>query len=45
MQVGGPGFNVELGRRDGTISQAARVEGNLPKSSFNFDQPFNMRLS
>ncbi|GLJ29266.1 hypothetical protein SUGI_0577190 [Cryptomeria japonica] len=36
--VGGPGFNVELGRRDGTISQAARVAGNLPKATFNFDQ-------
>ncbi|KAH9303639.1 hypothetical protein KI387_008043, partial [Taxus chinensis] len=36
--VGGPGYNVELGRRDGTISQAVRVDGNLPKASFNLNQ-------
>ncbi|KAH9303637.1 hypothetical protein KI387_008041, partial [Taxus chinensis] len=36
--MGGPGFSLELGRRDGTISQAARVPGNLPKPSFNLDQ-------
>ncbi|GLJ28584.1 hypothetical protein SUGI_0563130 [Cryptomeria japonica] len=36
--VGGPTYNVEFGRRDGTISQASRVDGNLPKASFNLDQ-------
>ncbi|GLJ46039.1 hypothetical protein SUGI_0970010 [Cryptomeria japonica] len=36
--AGGPPYSVELGRRDGTISQASRVDGNLPKPSFNLDQ-------
>ncbi|XP_059064392.1 peroxidase 73-like [Cryptomeria japonica] len=36
--AGGPTYSVELGRRDGLISQASRVSGNLPKSSFNLDQ-------
>ncbi|KAK7290514.1 hypothetical protein RIF29_04989 [Crotalaria pallida] len=36
--LGGPSFNVELGRRDGLISQASRVEGNLPKANFNLQQ-------
>ncbi|QCD95398.1 peroxidase 55 [Vigna unguiculata] len=36
--LGGPSFKVELGRRDGLISKASRVEGNLPKASFNLDQ-------
>ncbi|GLJ34744.1 hypothetical protein SUGI_0699080 [Cryptomeria japonica] len=36
--AGGPAYSVELGRRDGLISQASRVGGNLPKSSFNLDQ-------
>uniref|UniRef100_A0A1J3CWZ3 Peroxidase n=1 Tax=Noccaea caerulescens TaxID=107243 RepID=A0A1J3CWZ3_NOCCA len=27
---GGPGFNVELGRRDGLVSQSSRVDGKLP---------------
>lgn len=29
--VGGPFYTVRLGRKDGLVSQAARVEGNLPK--------------
>ncbi|KAL5581384.1 hypothetical protein UlMin_013826 [Ulmus minor] len=29
--AGGPDFSVELGRRDGLISQASRVAGNLPE--------------
>lgn len=37
-QLGGPSFNVELGRRDGLISKASSVEGNLPKANFNLDQ-------
>jgi len=36
--AGGPQFNVELGRRDGLISQASRVNGNLPKGSFTLNQ-------
>ncbi|CAH2072790.1 unnamed protein product [Thlaspi arvense] len=28
--VGGPEFKVELGRRDGLVSQASLVDGNLP---------------
>ncbi|XP_028771396.1 peroxidase 55-like [Neltuma alba] len=36
--VGGPSFNVELGRRDGLVSSASRVEGNLPKANFNLNQ-------
>ncbi|OMO99464.1 Plant peroxidase [Corchorus olitorius] len=30
-QAGGPSWKVELGRRDGLISQASRVAGNLPE--------------
>lgn len=37
-QAGGPLFNVELGRRDGHISQASRVTGNLPDPTFNLIQ-------
>ncbi|GLJ29265.1 hypothetical protein SUGI_0577170 [Cryptomeria japonica] len=36
--AGGPAYSVELGRRDGLISQASRVDGNLPKASFNLNQ-------
>ncbi|XP_019438655.1 PREDICTED: peroxidase 55-like [Lupinus angustifolius] len=36
--LGGPSFNVELGRRDGLVSQASRVEGKLPKSNFDLNQ-------
>ncbi|KAK6927355.1 hem peroxidase [Dillenia turbinata] len=36
--VGGPSFNVELGRRDGLISEASRVAWNLPKPTFNLVQ-------
>ncbi|EHA8587644.1 Peroxidase [Cocos nucifera] len=32
---GGPSFTVELGRRDGLISQAGRVPGKLPGPDFN----------
>lgn len=38
VQAGGPPFNVELGRRDGFISQASRVTGNLPEPTFNLIQ-------
>ncbi|GMI67482.1 hypothetical protein like AT5G14130 [Hibiscus trionum] len=34
----GPSWEVELGRRDGLISQASRVAGNLPDPDFNLVQ-------
>ncbi|RDY04781.1 Peroxidase 55, partial [Mucuna pruriens] len=36
--LGGPSYSVELGRRDGLISEASSVEGNLPKANFNLAQ-------
>ncbi|KAK8593094.1 hypothetical protein V6N13_043291 [Hibiscus sabdariffa] len=36
--AGGPSFEVELGRRDGLISKASRVAGNLPGPNFNLSQ-------
>ncbi|KAK8593093.1 hypothetical protein V6N12_045180 [Hibiscus sabdariffa] len=36
--VGGPSWEVELGRRDGLRSQASRVAGNLPEPGFNLAQ-------
>jgi len=36
--AGGPSFSVELGRRDGLISQASLVAGNLPEPFFNLSQ-------
>lgn len=38
LQAGGPAFSVELGRRDGLVSQASQVAGNLPEPNFNLDQ-------
>ncbi|KAK1438770.1 hypothetical protein QVD17_04580 [Tagetes erecta] len=38
VAAGGPLFNVELGRRDGLISKASRVAGNLPLPTFNLVQ-------
>ncbi|KAL3829475.1 hypothetical protein ACJIZ3_018277 [Penstemon smallii] len=38
LLAGGPGYNVELGRRDGLISQASRVAGNLPEPEFDLIQ-------
>jgi len=35
---GGPEFNVELGRRDGLVSKASQVAGNLPEPSFDLKQ-------
>ncbi|XP_042435263.1 peroxidase 51-like [Zingiber officinale] len=35
---GGPKFTVELGRRDGLVSQAALVADHLPGSDFNLDR-------
>ncbi|CAN4079094.1 unnamed protein product [Withania somnifera] len=36
--AGGPSYNVELGRRDGLVSKASRVAGNLPEPDFNLIQ-------
>lgn len=36
--AGGPSFKVELGRRDGLVSQASLVAGNLPEPKFNLNQ-------
>ncbi|KAG6659731.1 hypothetical protein I3843_03G052500 [Carya illinoinensis] len=36
--AGGPSFNVELGRRDGLISKASRVAGNLPGPDFHLNE-------
>lgn len=38
LQLGGPKFSVELGRRDGLVSKASMVEGSLPKADFNLNQ-------
>ncbi|KAL8266437.1 hypothetical protein R6Q59_003781 [Mikania micrantha] len=38
VAAGGPTFNVQLGRRDGLISMASRVAGNLPLPTFNVIQ-------
>ncbi|XP_041998492.1 peroxidase 55-like [Salvia splendens] len=38
FQAGGPTYNVELGRRDGLISRASSVAGNLPEPEFDLDQ-------
>ncbi|XP_031095356.1 peroxidase 55 [Ipomoea triloba] len=40
--AGGPAFNVELGRRDGLVSKASRVKGNLPEPTFNLNQLTSM---
>lgn len=37
-QSGGPTFGVELGRKDGLVSLASRVDGNLPKPEFGLEQ-------
>ncbi|KAL2505402.1 Peroxidase 55 [Abeliophyllum distichum] len=36
--AGGSPFAVELGRRDGLVSQASRVTGNLPEPNFNLEK-------
>lgn len=36
-KAGGPLYNVELGRRDGLISRAGRVPGNLPQPTFDLN--------
>uniref|UniRef100_A0A7N0URL4 Peroxidase n=1 Tax=Kalanchoe fedtschenkoi TaxID=63787 RepID=A0A7N0URL4_KALFE len=42
---GGPWFDVELGRRDGLVSEASRVAGKLPKPNFKLDQLNSMFAS
>ncbi|CAI9277199.1 unnamed protein product [Lactuca saligna] len=37
-RAGGPRYNVDLGRRDGLISKASRVTGNIPKPTFSLNQ-------
>lgn len=36
--VGGPFYKVPLGRRDGLVSRANRVEGNLPRPTMSISQ-------
>ncbi|XP_077215282.1 peroxidase 41-like [Tasmannia lanceolata] len=36
--VGGPHYNVLLGRKDGLISQASRVEGNIPRGNMSISE-------
>lgn len=36
--VGGPFYNVRLGRKDGLISKESNVEGNLPRVNQTIDQ-------
>lgn len=36
--MGGPFYNVKLGRLDGLISKSSRVEGNLPKPNMSMNQ-------
>ncbi|KAL5057147.1 hypothetical protein RYX36_028751, partial [Vicia faba] len=38
VELGGPSFTVELGRKDGLISKESNVEANLPKPTFNLNQ-------
>lgn len=36
--VGGPYYNVYLGRKDGLVSKSSTVEGNLPRPTMNMPQ-------
>lgn len=36
--VGGPYYNVRLGRKDSLISDGSRIESNLPNQYMNMDQ-------
>ncbi|CAM8910853.1 hypothetical protein QQ045_032854 [Rhodiola kirilowii] len=40
--VGVPFYKVPLGRKDGLISQASRVEGNLPRVNWTMTQIINL---
>ncbi|KAL3512939.1 hypothetical protein ACH5RR_025656 [Cinchona calisaya] len=39
--TGGPFYNVRLGRKDATVSQASQVEGNLARSNSSVDTMIN----
>ncbi|KAL3529604.1 hypothetical protein ACH5RR_008926 [Cinchona calisaya] len=41
LVTGGPFYNVRLGRKDGTVSQASRVEGNLARTNSSVDTMVN----
>ncbi|XP_076959082.1 peroxidase 63-like [Bidens hawaiensis] len=43
--MGGPFYPVNLGRRDGLLSKASRVEGNLPRPSMSMNQLINIFTS
>ncbi|KAK6921512.1 hem peroxidase [Dillenia turbinata] len=38
VMTGGPYYKVPLGRKDGLVSQATLVEGNLPRTNMTMDQ-------
>ncbi|KAI9175161.1 hypothetical protein LWI28_028339 [Acer negundo] len=38
VMQGGPFYTVPLGRKDGLVSKAETVEGNLPRSNMSMDQ-------
>jgi peroxidase len=38
VMMGGPFYTVKLGRRDGLVSRASRVEGNLPRPTMSMSQ-------
>ncbi|KAA8540863.1 hypothetical protein F0562_024826 [Nyssa sinensis] len=40
--VGGPYYKVRLGRKDGFVSQASRVEGNLARANMSMTEIINM---
>lgn len=42
VMVGGPFYEVRLGRKDGLISQASRVAGNLATSSMSVSEMISM---
>lgn len=43
--VGGPFYNVRLGRKDGLVSLAATVEGNLPRPTMSMSEIIKMFAS
>ncbi|CAK7328981.1 unnamed protein product [Dovyalis caffra] len=43
--VGGPYYNVRLGRKDGLVSKASRVEGNLPRTNMSMNQMIDLFAS
>ncbi|KAJ6882169.1 peroxidase 65-like [Populus alba x Populus x berolinensis] len=43
--VGGPYYKIRLGRKDGLVSKASRVEGNLPRSNMSMTHVINLFAS